>query len=454
MKKILSFLLIATILLSLTACRTSSDTPNTPVDNKSDNSGGKDNTPEVATEIDLYSAILKEEGCIEAAKGFTEKTGIKVNVHSYDSADFVQAFMVASNGGSPIDVMLLNGQDVRAFAKNGLIQDLGKLPAVQRLDDAAIKQYTYNDKLYGLGAKGGNTSGIYINKDVLAQYGAAEPKTLQDIIDINAKMKADGLSFFAFGGGSKYMWPMWYFSAFAQTSGNKPLERTEEVLTGKAKFTDQDSIDAFMVLETLAKENCFQPGFNGTDSDGGKAVFINGQAAAFYGGTWEITGFLEAGMENLDLIPFPLVKDGVKSLQTGNASDGAYTIYSKIDPARQSAAEQFIDYMTNDETILSFRESESVDLRDYSRVSCNKNVPLADGTDELTKKQKEMLQTMTVTHLDWIYPPEITTALQDTLQELTGLQITSEQAGQQMQEVMDKLLAGGYDYNAVKQIDQ
>ena len=58
---------------------------------------------------------------------------------------------------------------------------------------------------------------------------------------------------------------------------------------------------------------------------------------------------------------------------------------------------------------------------------------------------------MTFTHPDWIYPPEITTALQDVLQSLTGLQITSQEAADEMQAVMDELLENGYDYNAVEQ---
>lgn len=411
----------------------------------------EDQNTEMAKEIDFYSAILKEEGCLTAAKAFEEKTGIKVNVHSYDSADFVQAFMVAANGGSPIDVLLLNGQDVRYFMSNDLIQEMDGKPGSDRVTDAAIEQYTYNGKLYAIGAKGGNSSGIYVNMDIINQYSGKVPETMQDLEELNQKLKADGLSLFAFGGGNKYMWPMWYFSCFGQTSDGKPIERTEEILTGKAKFTDEDSVEAFKAIETFAEEEMFQPGFNGTDSDGGKAVFVNGQAALFYGGTWETTGFLEAGMDNLELHPFPVIKDGAASIQTGNASDGAYTIYSKIDPARQSAAEAFIDFMTSDETIESFRESESADLRDYSRSSCNKNVPLPDDTDELTKTQQVFLETMTFTHPDWIYPPEITTALQDNLQSLTGLQITAEEAAEQMQAVMDELLENGYDYYTVEQ---
>ncbi|MEG7531089.1 MAG: extracellular solute-binding protein [Hungatella sp.] len=458
MKKLLALLLVSTMLFCCAGCAAPASSSSAPSQADTAKTESKteeskvESTAEMAKEIDFYAAILKEEGCTEAVKGFTEKTGIKVNVHSYDSADFVQAFMVASNGGSPVDVMLLNGQDVRAFTKNGLLQDVSKLPAVARLTDAAINQYTLNGKLYGIGAKGGNSSGVYVNLDVLKKYQVEPPKTMQDMIDINNKLKADGLSFFGFGGGNKYMWPMWYFSAFAQTSDDKPIERTEEILTGKAKFTDPDSIEAFKVIETLAKENMFQPGFNGTDSDGGKAIFVNGQSAAYYGGTWEISGLRDAGMENIELIPFPIVKEGAKSIQTGNASDGAYTIYSKIDPARQSAAEAFIDYMASDETVTSFRTSESADLRDYSRVNCNKNVPIADPSDPLNLAHMEFLETMTFTHLDWIYPPEITSELQDTLQALTGLQITPEDAGKQMQVVMDKLLADGYDYNAVTQM--
>lgn len=462
MKRIISGLLAVVLSVSMIACGNSgqSSSVNTQENNnavaenkaeaaKTEQSGEMESTPETAKEINFYAAILKEEGCNALAKAFEEKTGIKVNVHSYDSADFVQAFMVAANGGSPIDVMLLNGQDVRYFAKNGLIQDVSGLPAKDRLSEAAVEQYTLDGKLYGIGAKGGNSSGVFVNLNVLEKYNAQPPATMQDMIDLNNKMKEDGLSFFGFGGGNKYMWPMWYFSCFAQTSGD-PIGRTEEILTGKAKFTDEDSVQAFAAIETLAKEGMFQAGFNGTDSDGGKAIFLNEQAAAFYGGTWEITGFVEAGMDNLELIPFPIIKENAISIQTGNASDGAYTIYSKIDPARQSAAELFIDFVTSDDTITSFRTSEVQDLRDYARVSCNKNVAMPENADSLTMAQKEFLDTMTFTHLDWIYPPEITTALQDNLQSLTGLQITPEQAGNKMQEVMDKLLAEGYDYNTIK----
>ena len=456
MKKALSILLALALLLTLAACGgdTPSSTPSSKADTPASTGSTAEETPEpaaeMAKEIDWYCSIIEEEGCAAIAKMFEEETGIKVNYYSYDSADFVQAFMVAANGGAPIDVMLLNGQDVRQFTKNGLLQEVGDLPYVSRLSEGAVTQYTLNGKLYALGAKGGNSSGIYVNKNVLEKYGAGLPKTLDDMVALNNKMKENGETLFAFGGGNKYMWPMWYFSVLAQTTGNKPIERTEAILRGEAKFTDEDSIRALEILQGFANEGMFQAGFNGTDSDGGKAVFINEQAAAFYGGTWETAGFLDAGMDNLELLPFPICVDGLdSSMQTGNASDGAWTIYTGIDPSRQSAAELFLDFVTRDETIESFRDSDSKDLRSYGAVTCNPGVPLPDDVDQLYKTQQEFMNTMTFTHLDWIYPPEITTQLQDSLQALTGLQITPEEAAQQMQDKMDELLSEGYDFDAV-----
>ncbi len=41
-----------------------------------------------------------------------------------------------------------------------------------------------------------------------------------------------------------YMWPVWFFTTFAQTTGNRSIERTVEILSGKGKFTDPDFVEA------------------------------------------------------------------------------------------------------------------------------------------------------------------------------------------------------------------
>lgn len=439
LKKIVSGLLVVSMVSVLAGCSGGSTS-----DSKDDS------TTEAAEELNIYLCDMSEDEGLAMAEMFEKDTGIKLNVYAYSSEDFVQSFMVAANGNQDIDLLELNGQDVRSFVMKGLLQDVSGLECVDRLDDAAVEQYTYGDKLYGIGAFSGKSSGIYVNMDLIEEYGAKAPETMDDLLDLRDKLKADGKSVFGFGGGSVYMWPMWYFSTFAQTSGGKPVERTEEILTGKAKFTDADSIEAFQVLRTFAEEGFWQEGFNGTDSDGGLAVFTGGNAACFYGGTWDTRPIEKSGMENVELMKFPIIKDGATSLQPGDVCDTGWSIYSKIDPSRQAAAEKFLDWVTSEETLQNFRDSDDEGLREWGLNDVNKNLPDPEEITPLDQTKNEFRETCTFTLLDWIYPPEITTELQTVLQSLTGLQITAEQAGEQMQAVMDQLLADGYDFNAAQ----
>lgn len=445
-KRFVMAILAMLVVISTAGCGGSS------TKNESGSSNGNSSTEPASKvkELVVYSSVMKEEALKEMFKGFTEETGVKIKPRFIKSEEFVQAFMVAANGGSPIDLLVLNGQDVKSFVQKGLVKDISSFDFKDRFLDNAIAQATFNGSLYGLPAKGGNSSGIYINKDVLDQYGLEVPKTLDDMIAVNNTLKQNKKSFFAFGGGNKYMWPMWLFSVYAQTSGNQSLEKTEAILKGKAKFTDADYVEALSIVQTFAKEDMFQKGFIGADADGGKSEFINGNTAAFFGGTWEISDLRKAGLKNLELIEFPIVKQGATSQQTGSAFDGVYSIYSKIDPAKEEMAKKALEYVTRDENIKKFRESTTKSVSENFVFTSSKNVPLPDNADVLAKKTQEDLYPVTVTFLDWIYPPEITQTLQDGMQELMGQQKTPEQVAAALQAKMDELIANGYDPDAVK----
>ena len=434
-KRIISILLVGTMVISMTACG-----------KKGSDDSGSDG--EMSKELNIYLCNMTEAEGMEMADMFEEDTGIKLNVYAYPIEDYVQALMVAVNGGEKIDILEPDGQQTRSFVQKGLLKDIKGIECAERIQDTAIEQYTYGDKLYGIGAFSGKSSGIYVNMEMIEEYGMNPPETMDDLLALRDKLKADGKSVFGFGGGNVFMWPMWYFSTFAQTSGGKPIERTEEILTGKAKFTDADSVEAFQILRNFAEEDLWQPGFNGTDSSGGLSVFTGGESALYYGGTWDTREIEAAEMGNVQLMKFPVVKEGAESLQTGSICDTGWCIYSKIDSSRLSAAEKFLDWVSSEETLTKFRENDI--LSEWGNQSVNKDMPEPENITDLDRTKNEFLQTCTFTHLDWIYPPEITTELANVLQSLTGLQITAEEAGEQMQKVMDDLLADGYDFNATE----
>jgi raffinose/stachyose/melibiose transport system substrate-binding protein len=242
---------------------------------------------------------------------------------------------------------------------------------------------------------------------------------------------------------------MWYFDILAQTTGNKSVERTVAALSGKAKFTDPDFVEAMKILGNFGKEGMFQPGFNGTDSDGGKTIFTSGKSLAFFGGTWEIAGFRKAGMDakKMDMIPFPVVKAGAKSQQTGSAGAGAICLYSKIAPSQKALALKFVDYLSSDKGIENARKA--LTAPGGFAFPATKSVK-TNSTDALAPKlQKEIMPT-TVTFLDWIWAPEVTKAFQQDIQAVVGQQMSAEDAMKDVQKVFDGIVANGYNFNATK----
>jgi raffinose/stachyose/melibiose transport system substrate-binding protein len=61
------------------------------------------------------------------------------------------------------------------------------------------------------------------------------------------------------------------------------------------------------------------------------------------------------------------------------------------------------------------------------------------------QKEKTEISKM-VTYLDWFYPPEITTALQEGLQAGLAGRITAEALARNLQTVLDRLSGAGYHF--------
>jgi raffinose/stachyose/melibiose transport system substrate-binding protein len=378
-------------------------------------------------------------------KAYEEATGNTVKAILVPKDQYVQNLTVALNGNQQIDVLYMNGQDVRSLASKGVICEMrNRVNYWDRFNQSAIDQFTYGGKIFAVPTNAGNTSGVYYNKELLDKYQLPVPKTFEDLVAIRDVLAADDISVFAFGGASKYMWPMWYFDAFAQTSGGKSIERTVEVLQGNAKFTDPDFVAAMRVLEKFGKEGLFQAGFNGAEQAQGNAVFTAGKSALFFGGTWEVDGFRKAGLERdkLGVTAFPIVVSGSKSQQTGSAAGAAMSLNCKIDPENEAAALQLIDYLSSDAKVLE------LSTLDNTAMSPNKNFAPKTADPLYTNVINQELAPTTVTFLDWIWPPEVVTAFQNEIQAVVGGQTTSEEAMDRIQAVLDQLIEGGYSFGS------
>jgi raffinose/stachyose/melibiose transport system substrate-binding protein len=367
--------------------------------------------------------------------------GITTKVVLYPEEKFVALYSAARAAGEQIDLLILNGQDIRRYATAGNLIDFEQVPFKDRFLPEALKPFTIRDKLWGFpsGAAGGFV--IFMNKALLAKLNQEVPTTYDELKQVADVLRKNGVSPFTHPGKIIYMWPVWFFTTFAQTSGNKSIDRTIEILTGKGKFTDPDVVQAFDLVFQFARDKMFSPAVFGLDFPGAQTELQTGKAC-FYLFHDSVAKPLMAAQSDAFQVDYMLMPNLVGKPVTSEYPGGpgvALTLPSDIDPKRKGAALKLIDFLTNDDA-----DRQSVDLNGGA-VPVNKNVA-PQGVPVYTK-EKEDISKM-VTYLDWFYPPEITKGMQEGLQAGLLARTTAQALGKSLQDTLDRLVAGGYKFSS------
>jgi len=373
-------------------------------------------------------------------KDFETRYNVKIETHNFASETFVQEFMAARMGGEQIDVLLLNGQDLRFFATSGMLEPLkGKYNVSdinKRLVPFTKQVYTIGGTQWAVSVGGISSSGLYYNKTIFKKIGVTPPRVYKDYLVIRDKLRPLGIAPLTHMGQIIYMWPMWFFVTYGQLTKGKCVDLTTETLKGEMKFTDQSYVQAFRYIQQLAKDELFIPGVNTLNREAAIGTFMAGKAAMFFGGSWEIPGFRNNPPAGFDpgLVHTPKFEEDFPYIETGGAGNAA-AIYK--DSKNKDLALEFIRFLSSDENAKLLAEAER------QVMTSNKNVPGSD--DPLATIMRRHLP-VTKVFLDWIWPPEVNKAFQINLQALVGLQTTPEDAAKYIQNVFDDLVKKGYKF--------
>ncbi len=367
--------------------------------------------------------------------------GVTVDWRGLSSEKFTQLFAASQVAGDQIDLMDLNGQDLRRYAVAGVVKDLSDIDYKDRFRPIGLATYTINGKLWALPRGGISGFTYFYNKKVLDQIGATKvPETYDDLVALTPALQKAGIAPFVHPGKNIYLWPIWQFWAFAQTSKNNPVEDTIKTLNNQMKFTDPEQVGGLDILAQYTKDKMFINSVNSMDRDGAFILFSQQKALFYYEhiGTMLFT-YRGGSYPDLDmqLIP-PLVSVKGTKPQLPGGTGSADCIYAKIAPERMDVAQSILDLMTNDQWV----KWANTTFKDP--VSCNKNVTASD--DPLAVDYGTKCADLQFTYLDWYWPPEITTAFQQGQQAIVAGTSTSAQAADSIQKVMDGLYSSGYKF--------
>jgi raffinose/stachyose/melibiose transport system substrate-binding protein len=164
-----------------------------------------------------------------------------------------------------------------------------------------------------------NIEGFWYNKQIFAQNGIQPPDTWDQLVQIAASLQQKGIQPFSTSGIQG--WPITRLISGYLFRKLGP-DAMNSIKSGQAKLTDPAYVEAAQAVANLGKQGYFGKGVATLDYNPALDVFLNGKAAMFYMGSWELRDYTtpsvnKIGADNVSFFPFPNVTGGIgNSTQT------------------------------------------------------------------------------------------------------------------------------------------
>lgn len=335
--------------------------------------------------------------------------------------------------------LFLGGTASRDLAKAGLAMDLNECiaPFEDRYLPEAMGAYNVGGHQWAVPMSSTDTSAIFYNKTMFEELGITPPTNFEELVAAGATIaQAKGITPMIHQGKSPWYWPMWYFGAFAQASGNQSIELTEEFLSGKRQFTSDEEVEALSTLAGFTADGLLDTTTMDTDQQGMYAAFLQEKAAMFYGLTPMLIDLRAADPTfEIGIFQFPrVVSDQNVALQVGGGPETGLSVTS-FGPAEDLEAScQLVEFLSRPDNAATILNTEHPFVPSIVSVPANLDEPLAPQIVE------EFIPN-TITFLDWIWPGAVNDAVTAAVIDIMYNGKSAKDAAADVQAAYDKLVA-------------
>jgi raffinose/stachyose/melibiose transport system substrate-binding protein len=213
----------------------------------------------------------------------------------------------------PADLMAQLVKNGEGLDIESTFQQLGVFEELQPVAATLLKK-VFNGQLVALPFEL-NIEGFWYNKQIFTQNSLQPPDTWDALVQIAGSLHQKGIQPFSASGTQG--WPI------TRLVGNYLFRKLgpgalDSVKSGQAKLTDAPYVEAAQAVANLGKQGYFGKGVATIAYDPAVDVFLQGKAAMFYMGSWELRDFNnparnKIGADNIGFFPFPNVTGGTGS---------------------------------------------------------------------------------------------------------------------------------------------
>ncbi|MBU3093006.1 extracellular solute-binding protein [Clostridium sp. CM028] len=232
----------------------------------------------------------------------------------------------------------------------------------------------YNGKLYALPYIG-FFEGVWINTDLFKNNGLEIPKTYEDIIKAIPVLNAKNITPIACSFAEE---PHYLIETLLLSQGGA---------SGHSKLFDASWAPALALTKDLYDKKAFTKDALTIKQAACSQAFADKKAAMFISGSWAGGAF--QGMENVSVIPFPLVPGAKANANDiiGGTGTGWY-VTKALNDKKNGAGIKFVKFMTEPEQLAKFAEKGGVPLENVP--SSTTGGALAKNIGDFTTKATSM----------------------------------------------------------------
>jgi ABC-type glycerol-3-phosphate transport system substrate-binding protein len=348
--------------------------------------------------------------------------------------------------GEPVGLVVINGQQVRSWVRDGLLADLGADPELATVLARIPAQF----RLPGPGevtarafplavTRGIHASGMYYNKAILDEAGLEVPRTFADLEAAVEPLAALGVAPLIHCSGDvqwNQMLITWVLPMIAERTGD-PVEFAERTIRGDVRYDSSEWIEAFQIISDLRSTGVLLEGSGAVDYATMQQLMLQGKAAMTYNGSWLLNQLLAgspAGEFDLHVAPPPVIDGASRSRPSLHWNGFALP----AEPAgSRDGVYAFLEYASRPEVDVSVVEG----MQAYSPIA-ESNVAIAN---EVAQEFLPMLEDG-IMPLDWLWEPEVTAEIDNQVQALVKGDSDPASAGKATQAVAEELRSSGRSY--------
>ncbi|MBU0936166.1 MAG: extracellular solute-binding protein [Spirochaetes bacterium] len=362
----------------------------------------------------------------------------------FDEAFHTKTEAYAAAGRLP-DVMFMwpSGRSSTLYNRN-LVKDLTPLMAPVKNEFVPIATSPGQFGILGqIPQSTTNTHVLYANLGLLKKLGLSEPKTYADLVAMVPAARAAGVEVVLIPAKSDWVMQSCLFSmVLGRIAGD---EFINDVLAGKANFTDKPFVDSLAFIKRLYDDGVISRTALQIDYGEGPALFASEKSLFYIDGAWRVGEFITSPDSGVALIPpakqqsdfklmnFPVIP-GEKNANSSSVIAGTgFGMNANIEAgsAKEAAAWRLISYLNSAEVLKKRLETGAFSNVTRIGVTASKMEPLQVMNAQLAPAKATYV-------VDGILDASVYGPINIGLQEMALGTATPEQVAQTTQKAFEE----------------